>query len=213
MAAILLTTAVALIAVYRGVRHRRRISKAQNPGRVVVAVHPPANEPGGEAVALMDKPGKAAQGENENLKSAAEGQQQNVEECWPPTATSPFARTTWTRPGRNWKADWERIPSIPGTRGRATKRPSLWPTSTSSQVSRLDKVISDLRSDNLGAELSDGRARFLFEGPRPLLEPTDGRYPFQLMTGRGSAAQWHTQTRTAKSDVLRKLSPRELYVK
>ena len=56
------------------------------------------------------------------------------------------------------------------------------------------------------------RARFLFERPRPLPEPTDLRYPFQLMTGRGSAAQWHTQTRTAKSDVLRKLSPRELYV-
>ncbi len=31
-------------------------------------------------------------------------------------------------------------------------------------------------------------------------------------TGRGSAAQWHTQTRTAKSDVLRKLYPRDPYV-
>jgi len=59
---------------------------------------------------------------------------------------------------------------------------------------------------------SDGRARFLFEDPRPLPEPPRGRYPFQLLTGRGSAAQWHTQTRTAKSDVLRKLSTREPYV-
>jgi assimilatory nitrate reductase catalytic subunit len=33
-----------------------------------------------------------------------------------------------------------------------------------------------------------------------------------LLTGRGSAAQWHTQTRTAKSAVLRKLYPSELYV-
>jgi assimilatory nitrate reductase catalytic subunit len=33
-----------------------------------------------------------------------------------------------------------------------------------------------------------------------------------LLTGRGSAAQWHTQTRTANSAVLRKLYPNELYV-
>ena len=58
----------------------------------------------------------------------------------------------------------------------------------------------------------DGRARFLFEEPRPLPEPTGGGFPFQLLTGRGSAAQWHTQTRTAKSDVLRKLYPRDPYV-
>jgi assimilatory nitrate reductase catalytic subunit len=32
------------------------------------------------------------------------------------------------------------------------------------------------------------------------------------LTGRGSAAQWHTQTRTAKSDVLRKLSPKDPHV-
>jgi assimilatory nitrate reductase catalytic subunit len=59
---------------------------------------------------------------------------------------------------------------------------------------------------------ADGRARFLFEDPQPLPEPLDGSYPFQLLTGRGSAAQWHTQTRTAKSDVLRKLYPRDPYV-
>ncbi len=59
---------------------------------------------------------------------------------------------------------------------------------------------------------ADGRARFLFDAPRPLPEPPDAAYPFQLLTGRGSAAQWHTQTRTAKSDVLRKLYPRDPYV-
>ena len=58
----------------------------------------------------------------------------------------------------------------------------------------------------------DGRARFLFEEPRPLPEPMGTEFPFQLLTGRGSAAQWHTQTRTAKSDVLRKLHPRDPYV-
>jgi assimilatory nitrate reductase catalytic subunit len=58
----------------------------------------------------------------------------------------------------------------------------------------------------------DGRARFLFEEPKLLPEPPGASFPFQLLTGRGSAAQWHTQTRTAKSDILRKLHPREPYV-
>ena len=33
-----------------------------------------------------------------------------------------------------------------------------------------------------------------------------------LNTGRGTASQWHTQTRTAKSAVLRNLYPQEVYV-
>ena len=33
-----------------------------------------------------------------------------------------------------------------------------------------------------------------------------------LLTGRGTSAQWHTQTRTGKSDVLRKLYPERAYV-
>lgn len=56
----------------------------------------------------------------------------------------------------------------------------------------------------------DGRARFIFETPRPLPEPPDAEYPFLLLTGRGTSAQWHTGTRTNKSDVLRKLAPAEL---
>ena len=59
---------------------------------------------------------------------------------------------------------------------------------------------------------ADGRARFLFEEPRPLSEPARGRFPFTLLTGRGTASQWHTQTRTAKSSVLRKLYPEHVYV-
>jgi assimilatory nitrate reductase catalytic subunit len=58
----------------------------------------------------------------------------------------------------------------------------------------------------------DGKARLFFEGIRPLPEPTSDRYPFTLLTGRGSSSQWHTQTRTGKSAVLRRLYPRELYV-
>jgi assimilatory nitrate reductase catalytic subunit len=58
----------------------------------------------------------------------------------------------------------------------------------------------------------DGKARLIVETPRPLPEPTSERYPFTLLTGRGSSSQWHTQTRTGKSPVLRRLYPREVYV-
>jgi ferredoxin-nitrate reductase len=58
----------------------------------------------------------------------------------------------------------------------------------------------------------DRRAKFLFDQPRPMPEMPDADYPMILLTGRGSSAQWHTGSRTDKSDVLRKLAPRELYV-
>lgn len=59
---------------------------------------------------------------------------------------------------------------------------------------------------------ADGRAKFLFEAPRPMAEPVDADYPLLLLTGRGTSAQWHTNTRTGKSDVLRKLYPAALYI-
>jgi assimilatory nitrate reductase catalytic subunit len=58
----------------------------------------------------------------------------------------------------------------------------------------------------------DGRARFVVDEPRPLPEPTSTDYPLLLLTGRASAAQWHTETRTGKSAVLRRLAPRETQV-
>ena len=58
----------------------------------------------------------------------------------------------------------------------------------------------------------NGQARFIFEKPRTLPEPPDQEYPFTLLTGRGTSAQWHTGTRTDKSDVLRKLHPSAVYV-
>ena len=58
----------------------------------------------------------------------------------------------------------------------------------------------------------DGRAKFLFEAPRDLPEPTTDQYPLLLLTGRGTASQWHTQTRTSKSAVLRKLYPQSIYL-
>jgi anaerobic selenocysteine-containing dehydrogenase len=58
----------------------------------------------------------------------------------------------------------------------------------------------------------DGRAKFIFAEPQAMPEPPDADFPFLLLTGRGTVAQWHTQTRTAKSSVLRKLYPQEMYI-
>jgi assimilatory nitrate reductase catalytic subunit len=57
----------------------------------------------------------------------------------------------------------------------------------------------------------DGKARFVFGEPQAMPEPTDAAYPYLLLTGRGTSAQWHTQTRTAKSAVLRQLYPDNIY--
>jgi ferredoxin-nitrate reductase len=59
---------------------------------------------------------------------------------------------------------------------------------------------------------ADGRAKFLFDEPRPMPEQPSKAYPMILLTGRGSSAQWHTNTRTGKSAVLRKLHPSQCYV-
>jgi assimilatory nitrate reductase catalytic subunit len=59
---------------------------------------------------------------------------------------------------------------------------------------------------------ADGRAKFLFDLPRPVAEPTDAEFPFVLLTGRGTSAQWHTNTRTGKSAVLRSLYPANPYL-
>ncbi len=56
------------------------------------------------------------------------------------------------------------------------------------------------------------KARFIFEDPKENPEKPDHKYPFILLTGRGTSAQWHTQTRTEKSPVLRTMYPPEVYV-
>jgi len=43
-------------------------------------------------------------------------------------------------------------------------------------------------------------------------ERRNDQYPYLLLTGRGTASQWHTQTRTGKSAVLRKLYPEDAFV-
>ena len=58
----------------------------------------------------------------------------------------------------------------------------------------------------------DGKAKFIFSDPTPVAEPTSKRHPYILLTGRGTSAQWHTQSRTKKSEILKKLYPESLYV-
>jgi anaerobic selenocysteine-containing dehydrogenase len=56
---------------------------------------------------------------------------------------------------------------------------------------------------------ADQKARFICEAARPVPEEVDHDYPLVLLTGRGTSAQWHTNTRTGKSEILRKLHPAE----
>ncbi len=58
----------------------------------------------------------------------------------------------------------------------------------------------------------DQKAKFLFVEPTEMPELPDETYPFILLTGRGSVSQWHTQSRTSKSPILRKLYPADPYV-
>ncbi len=56
----------------------------------------------------------------------------------------------------------------------------------------------------------DKRAKFVFDAPVEPPEQRSVEFPLILMTGRGTSAQWHTETRTGKSAVLAKMMPEEL---
>jgi assimilatory nitrate reductase catalytic subunit len=57
-----------------------------------------------------------------------------------------------------------------------------------------------------------GKAKLFYEEIAPLPEAPDAQFPMILLTGRGTVAQWHTQTRTGKVEMLRKLYPAQAYV-
>jgi len=59
---------------------------------------------------------------------------------------------------------------------------------------------------------ADGKARLIVAEPGQMPEVPDHEYPFLLLTGRGTVSQWHTQTRTSKSAVLRSLYPNQPYL-
>ena len=56
---------------------------------------------------------------------------------------------------------------------------------------------------------SDERARLIVAEPGKMPEVPNEEYPLILLTGRGTVSQWHTQTRTEKSPILRKLYPND----
>ncbi|MBZ0166894.1 MAG: molybdopterin-dependent oxidoreductase, partial [Candidatus Omnitrophica bacterium] len=58
----------------------------------------------------------------------------------------------------------------------------------------------------------DGKALFIFEAVRNKPEEVSVEFPFELLTGRGTSSQWHTQTRTGKSKILRKMYPENVYI-
>ena len=58
----------------------------------------------------------------------------------------------------------------------------------------------------------DKKAKLIVDSITPMPEEPDAQYPMLLLTGRGTVSQWHTQTRTHKSPVLRQLYPNEAYV-
>ncbi len=58
----------------------------------------------------------------------------------------------------------------------------------------------------------DGKAKFIFEKETAVPEQVSKKYPFILLTGRGTSSQWHTQTRTSKSEILKKMYPKDVYV-
>ncbi len=81
-----------------------------------------------------------------------------------------------------------------------------WPLEEGATVTTERRLFEDGRFFH-----PDGKARFVFEEPRPMPEPPCAEYPLVLLTGRGTSSQWHTQTRTGKSGVLRKLYPAGIY--
>ncbi len=82
-----------------------------------------------------------------------------------------------------------------------------WPALPAGERTQERRLFSDGRFFH-----PQGKARFIWEEPRPVAEPTSAEFPFILLTGRGSSSQWHTQTRTSKSAILRTLYPEKPYV-
>jgi assimilatory nitrate reductase catalytic subunit len=101
------------------------------------------------------------------------------------------------------------ISGIEGYRMIEEHRGVQWPFPAGAEVATGDerRLFTDGRFHH-----PDGRARFVFEEPRRVAEPPSPAFPLVLLTGRGSSSQWHTQTRSAKSNVLRSLAPPDAYV-
>jgi len=58
----------------------------------------------------------------------------------------------------------------------------------------------------------DGRFRLVAAEPEPSPRPVSDAFPLVLLTGRGTTASWHTETRTGRSALLRRLQPAYLMI-
>ncbi|WP_168563709.1 molybdopterin oxidoreductase family protein [Crateriforma spongiae] len=86
-----------------------------------------------------------------------------------------------------------------------------WPWSTEDAQRGAPEQERRLFADGVFCT-EDGRAKLIVDQITPTPETPCDDYPFWLLTGRGSVSQWHTQTRTDKSPVLRKLYPNQPYI-
>lgn len=110
--------------------------------------------------------------------------------------------------GIQWPWTGNAVEELKGLTVKEVSSPALQPFNLSTlQPASERRLFADGRFYH-----ADGRAKFIFEEPRPQPEPADAEYPFTLLTGRGTSAQWHTGTRTGKSAVLRRLHPEDIYV-
>ena len=87
-----------------------------------------------------------------------------------------------------------------------------WPFPASMDKSQVQDLQSRRLFENGVYYTPNGKAKILFSPPAEMPEAPDSEYPFLMLTGRGTSSQWHTQTRTAKSDILKKLYPENVYL-
>jgi anaerobic selenocysteine-containing dehydrogenase len=87
-----------------------------------------------------------------------------------------------------------------------------WPYPAGQPKSQVASLCSRRLFEDGRYYTPNGKAKLLFSPATTLPEPPDADYPFFLLTGRGTSSQWHTQTRTGKSEILRKLYPQSVYL-
>jgi assimilatory nitrate reductase catalytic subunit len=81
---------------------------------------------------------------------------------------------------------------------------------TAAGIPEGDDIQRRLFADGVFPHAS-GKAKLLFTDVVPLPEIPDELYPFFLLTGRGTMHQWHTQTRTGKVELIKKMYPADSY--
>jgi anaerobic selenocysteine-containing dehydrogenase len=87
-----------------------------------------------------------------------------------------------------------------------------WPFAAGMDKSRTHDLQSRRLFEDGVYYTPNGKAKILFSPPSEMPEAPDSEYPFLMLTGRGTSSQWHTQTRTGKSDILKKLYPENVYL-